>query len=100
MTPTDHDLEALLSLCESSDFNHRTDVLALLRDVELASRLGARVNVHEIAAGHDLASIRHALRSKHTPSSNTPFRGEQARAFSLGCRSRVLTTQFTMRKTF
>jgi hypothetical protein len=64
VTPANRQLEALFSLCESSDFTHRADVLALLSDAEVASHVGARVEVHEVAVGHDLASI-YRVRAEH-----------------------------------
>jgi hypothetical protein len=47
VTPSDRQLEALISLCESTDFSHRAEVLSLLTDAEAAARLGARIDVDE-----------------------------------------------------
>jgi hypothetical protein len=64
VTPAKHQLDGLLRLCESSDFSHRADVLALLRDAEGAERLGARIDVNELAASRDLAST-YRRRAEH-----------------------------------
>jgi hypothetical protein len=64
VTPATRQLEALLSLCESQDFPYRADVLALLSDAEGARRLGARIDVHEVAAGPELAST-YRVRAEH-----------------------------------
>lgn len=64
MIPSSRQLETLIRLCESSDASHREEILPLLTDPEVASGLGARIDVHDVASCTDLAGT-YRVRAQH-----------------------------------